>query len=137
MKTKWVLFSVLVLSLFAWILCQTTSETVDIPINIQGNVVQEITAFGLDVVFDPNVYEFQSITNGSLTQDWGNVDGNIVEAGRLRIGGYAGSGTAIIGNVDGTLAVVMLSISSNVVLENFVDDIKNMEAESTAVVFIQ
>lgn len=134
---RWVLFLAVFVAMFSiWLFCQPT-DIIDVPIAIKGNVVQGVQAFGLDLVFNPAVYEYQSIERGSLTQDWAQVDGNLVEPGRVRIGGYYGSGTVVTGSVDGTMAVVRLRfINGEVALENFVDDIRNMELESTAVVSI-
>lgn len=122
--------------LCVWLFCQPTT-VIDVPITIKGNIVQEVQTFGLDVVFDPNVYEYQGTEKGSLTQDWAQVDGNVIEPGRARVGGYYGSGTVITGNVDGSLAVVKFKfVNSEITLENFVDDIRNMEQASTAVVSV-
>lgn len=134
---KGVMYSGIFLAMLCvWLFCQP-ANVIDIPIVIKGNIVQEVQTFGLDLVFNPAVYEYQSIERGSLTHDWAQVDANVVGPGRVRIGGYYGSGTVVTGSIDGTLAVVKLRfINGEIVLENFVDDIRNMEQTSTAVVSI-
>lgn len=134
---KWAIYSgILITMLVVWLFCQP-ANVIDVPIIIKGNIMQAVQTFGLDVIFDSNIYEYQSTEKGNLTQDWDTVAGNVIEPGRVRVGGYYGSGTVITGNVDGSLAVVRLKfVDSEITLENFVDDIKNMEPESTAVVYI-
>lgn len=120
-----------------WVIsqCQIADNPIDIPIRIEGKTYQQIQSFGLDIVFDPAVYEYLSIEKGNLTQTWQAIDGNIIEPGRLRIGGYLGDGQGITGDVNGTLAIVKFKVISDFKLENYVDDIKNMEPDS-AIVFV-
>jgi len=84
--------------------CNPSSASVDtivnVPISITGNE-NEIKVFGLELTFDPNMFEFQSVEKGSLTGSWAAVAGNETTSGTLKIGGFLGAGTSIPTGSDG------------------------------------
>ena len=120
-----------------WIACNPSSggagTQVSIPISIDGNL-QEISTFGMELTFDSNLFEFQSVSAGNLTGGgwtvgWGGSGGVIT------IGGYAGAANPIpIGRV-GSIAIVRLRVTgtgfsngqqSQVTIRNYSDDISGM-----------
>jgi len=70
-----------------------TDTIVSVPITISGNN-KEIKVFGLELTFDSSVFEFQSVSKGSLTGNWAAVDGNETQAGTVKVVGFAGSGSS-------------------------------------------
>lgn len=89
-----------------------TGTTVTIPIDIKGNT-SEISSFGLNMNFDPTMFDYQSVTvaNGSLTGNW-TVGGNADSLGNITIGGYAGMGSIPIGS-QGSIAIVTIRVTCN------------------------
>lgn len=72
----------------------TGGDDIHIPVNIANNDNQ-ICDFTFDFVFDPSVFEFKEIEKSAATQDWATMDWTQVESGKIRIKGFAGSGTCI------------------------------------------
>jgi len=118
--------------------CDPTSGgagiTVTIPISIVGNS-QEISAFGLELVYDSSLFEFQSVSAGNLTGNWSAVDGNAIIPGIARIGGFTGASGAISQWSLGSIAVVKLKVTgtgwssgqqSQICIQNCIDDIAVM-----------
>jgi len=120
-----------------------TDTIVSIPISISGNQ-NEIKVFGLDLTFDSSMFEFQSVSKGSLTGDWAAVDGNETQAGTVKIGGFAGSGKTIGIGSSGTIAVVKLKVicsscsdeqQTQININNYTDDISGMSPEPATTKF--
>jgi len=114
-----------------------TGTIVSIPVTISGNQ-KEIKVFGLELTFDSSMFEFQSVSKGSLTGDWAAVDGNETQSGIIKIGGFAGSGSTIAIGSSGTIAVVKLKVicsscsngrQSQLNINNYADDIAGMTPE--------
>ncbi|MBN1999207.1 S8 family serine peptidase, partial [candidate division KSB1 bacterium] len=61
-----------------------------------------VDAFGFDVVYDADHLQLSAVEKGDLTQDWIQFQGQEVEAGRIRIGGF--NMNAIESDVSGALA---------------------------------
>jgi len=112
-----------------------TGTVVDFPITILGNT-NEIKAFGLEVTFDATMFELVSVSKGSLTGNWAQVTGNVVSAGRVRIGAWAGDPSfAVRVGSSGSIALLKLRVTcsgcsdgrqSQVCMSNFTDDIVGM-----------
>jgi len=119
-----------------------TNTIVSISILIKGNL-QDITVFGLDMTFDPNIFQFQSVGKGTLTGNWAAVDGNEISSGTLKIGGFAGSASPISKGSTGSIAIVKLKVistaSSNkqtqICIKNYIDHISGMSPSTTCTTF--
>jgi len=120
-----------------------TDTIVSIPITINGNQ-NELKVFGLELTFDSSMFEFQSVSKGSLTGDWAAVDGNETQAGTVKIGGFAGSGKTIGTGSNGTIAVVKLKViciscsngqQTQLNINNYTDDISGMTPEPATTKF--
>ena len=113
-----------------------TGAVIDVPITILGNT-QLIKAFGLEVTYDATMFDFVSVSKGSLTGNWGTVIGTVVSPGRVRIGGYVGDPSfAIPVGSSGSIVILKLKVTcsacndgkqSQVCIENFTDDIVGMK----------
>jgi hypothetical protein len=119
-----------------------TGTIVSIPISILGNT-SEISTFGLEMHFDANMFEFQSVSSGSLTGNWGAVSGNETSSGTITIGGVPFSGTPISIGSSGSIAVVKFRVTgssynngdtSQVTINNLVD-ISGMTVSPSSVTF--
>jgi len=120
-----------------------TDTIVSIPITISGNN-KEIKVFGLELTFDSNIFEFQSVSKGSLTGDWAAVDGKETQAGIVKVGGFAGSGSTIATGSSGTIAIVKLKVictscsngqQTQLSINNYADDISTMTPEPATTKF--
>lgn len=97
---------------------------------------QEVRVFGLELTFDPQMFQFQNVGNGNLTANWAAVDGNEISSGTLRIGGFVGGGTTVAANSQGTLAIVRLKVTgasygngqqSQICIRQYTDDIASYQ----------
>jgi hypothetical protein len=114
-----------------------------VPISIDGNLV-EISTFGLELTFDSNLFQYIGTSKGNLTGSWATVDGNASGAGRITIGGFAGSASPIpVGRV-GTIAVVTLRVTgtgfsdgqtSQLSIRSYSDDISGMRPLPSSTTF--
>jgi len=120
-----------------------TGTIVTIPISIFGNT-SEIETFGLDLHFDTNMFEFQSVSKSTLTNNWGLLNGNEYSPGIIRIGGAAFSGTPIAIGSSGSIAVVTLKVTcsscitgdaSQITIDGFTDDISLMTVSPSSGTF--
>lgn len=119
-----------------------TNTVVSFPISIKGNL-NEISVFGLDLTFDPSIFEFHSISKGTLTGAWIGVDGNEISPGTLKIGGFAGSANPIPVASIGSIVIVKLKVISTasqntqtkVWIQNYIDDIQGLTPSSTSTTF--
>jgi len=68
-----------------------TGTIVAITIAIIGNL-QQIEAFGMDLSFDPAIFQYQDMSRGNLTGDWAEVNGNVTTPGLLIVGGFKRAG---------------------------------------------
>jgi Viral BACON domain/Cohesin domain len=120
-----------------------TGTTVSVPISIDGNL-QAISTFGLELTFDANLFDYVRTSKGSLTGNWATVDGNLSGAGRVTLGGFAGSANAIpVGSV-GTIVVVTLKVTgtgfsdgqqSQLKIQSYSDDIAGMKPQPASTTF--
>jgi len=130
-----------------WISCNPSSGKTDtlvtIPISIRGNA-QEINVFGLELVFDSNMFQFQRVDKGNLTSSWAAADGNETSAGVVQIGGFKGGGGIVLKGSTGTIAVVTLKVTgtsyadntqSQISIRSYTDDIAGMEPQPATAIF--
>lgn len=122
-----------------WPSCSPNSgskgTTVRVSIRISGNL-NEIKVFGLELHFDPQMFQYQGTSSGNLTGGWASVAGNEISSGMVRVGGFAGSASAIPVGSQGTIAVVTLRVtgdaygnghSSELSISDLKDDIVGMK----------
>ncbi len=116
---------------------------VTVSIIIRGNT-KEIRVFGMDAAFDANMFEFQGVVKGDITESWANVDGNELNPGELRIGGYMGSGSPVPAKGAGKLAEFKFKVTghnyangqqSQVSIKQYTDDIAGFTPEPASVTF--
>lgn len=115
--------------------------TVDVA--IAGNT-QEVRVFGLEMSFDSQMFEFQSVAAGGLTSDWAAVDGNEASPGILRIGGFVGGGSPIAANNAGSLAAIKLKVTgsnygngqqASLCIQQYTDDIASFQPTPACTTF--
>jgi hypothetical protein len=119
-----------------------TGTIVSFPVKIRGNLTK-ISVFGLDMTFDSSIFQFHSTVKGSLTGGWAAVDGNEISPGTIKIGGFAGSASAIPAGSEGTIVIVKLKVISTasankqtkVWIQNYIDDIQGLTPSSTSTNF--
>jgi hypothetical protein len=91
-----------------------------------------VDAFGVNVNYDPNHLQFESIEKGDLTAEWIQVGGDLSETGVITLGGFHTASIAQQSN--GSLAKINFTILaecapcdvSHITLTNPVDDLKNI-----------
>jgi len=117
--------------------------TITVSILIAGNT-KEMRVFGLDVSFDPKMFQFQEVQSGNLTGSWAAVDGNEVNPGSLKVGGFLGAGTPIAAASQGTLAVIKFKVTGNeygngqqsqVCTQQYTDDLTGFKADTACASF--
>jgi len=116
---------------------------VSIPVSIRGNQ-NEIKVFGLELHFDTNMFQFQSVSSSNLTSSWAAVDGNEISSGVIKVGGFAGSGNAIAVGSEGKIAIIRLKVTgdsysngkqSELRIETYTDAIAGMKPEPAKTTF--
>jgi Cohesin domain len=119
------------------------NEVISISVVIKNNTNQ-VRVFGLDMAFDSRMFQFQEVRKGTLTGNWGEVDGNAVAAGTLRIGGFAGGGSAVPAKSEGSLAEIRLKVTgggysngqqSQVCIKQYTDDLAGFQPSSACSTF--
>ena len=115
----------------------TTGNIIKISIDISNNT-QEIDAFGLDFIYDSNLFTLKSIKKGSLTSDWSILGWDELPPGTITIGAAAGGGQAIYEDSKGTLVRIWLKVKcdsltavteSVVGVQNYEDGIEDFSPE--------
>lgn len=130
-----------------WISCNPSSASpdsvIDVQVGIDGNQT-EIQVFGLDLYFDPNMFDYQGCVGGSLTGSWAAVAGNEISSGVVRAGGFAGAAPAIPVGSQGTIAVIKLKVTggsypngqqSQLEATNYTDHISGMTPDPARTTF--
>ena len=99
-----------------WISCSPNSAAkgtiVEVPVSIKGNQ-NEIKVFGLELHFDPNMFQYHRTTSSNLTSGWAAVDGNEISSGVIKVGGFAGSASGIPVGSKGGIAVIKLKVTGD------------------------
>ncbi len=120
-----------------------TDTVVTVTISVKANN-KEIKVFGLDLTFEAKMFSLQWVEKGDLTSSWAAVDGNEIESGMVRIGGFTGSGVPIPVNKDGSIAKVKFKVTgsslndgavSQLCVKNYTDDIAGLKPEPACVQF--
>lgn len=97
--------------------------TVSLAFDIDDVTGEGVTAFQFDVLFDSAILEVTGIsTEGTLSSQFASVDGEAIEEGRYRVGGFGidpleGEGTLVVVNANvlaaGTSALNLEDVSFN------------------------
>jgi len=130
-----------------WISCSPASAAkgtiVSIPVSIRGNR-NEIQVFGLELHFDPNMFQYSGTSSGNLTGSWAAVDGNEISSGVIKVGGFAGSASAIPVGSEGRIAIIKLRVTgdsygngkqSELRIDTYTDAIQGMTPEPAKTTF--
>jgi len=127
--------------------CNPVSGGVDTILMVAVVIAQnsrEIRVFGLEMSFDPRIFQFQGVAGGNLTGSWTAVDGNEVSPGTVRIGGFAGGGNPIARDSQGALALIQLKVTatdygnnqqSQICLNHYTDDLAVFQPAPACAVF--
>ena len=116
---------------------------VDLKISIMGNS-KEIKSFGLEMTFDPAVFQYQSTNKSDITASWATVDGNETSPGKVIIGGFMGSGIPVPAGSSGSLAIIKIKViydgnddgfSRQISIKNYIDDIGGMKSALSSTTF--
>jgi len=120
-----------------------TGTTVTIPVVINGNI-NEIRAFGLELTYDTTMFEYQNVSKGDLTADWGVVDGNEISSGTVIIGVLAAQADSISAGGVGSIVNVTLKVTcsgcingqqSQICIQNYTDGIAGMTPQPSCAIF--
>ena len=118
-----------------------TDTIVTITVFIKGNTSPIASAFGLNLSFDPAVFQYQSTSKGTLTSIWAAVDGG-ASGGTVTVGGFRGAGNVISTGSEGSIAVVRFkvihsggSLSRTFTMTNPIDDLSGMTIRPGSVLF--
>ena len=120
-----------------------TGTVVDLRISIAGNS-KELKSFGLEMNFDPAVFQYQSTHKSDLTASWATVDGNESSPGKLILGGFMGSGNPVPAGTSGSLATIKMKViyngnddgfSREISIKNYIDDIGGMKPDPSSTTF--
>jgi hypothetical protein len=120
-----------------------TGTSVTFPVAIKGNT-NEIRAFGLELTYDPDMFEYQSVSKGDLTADWGVVDGNEINSGTVIIAVIAAQAEPISEGGVGSIINVSLKVTcsgcingqqSQICIQDYTDDIAGITPQPTCAIF--
>jgi hypothetical protein len=126
--------------------CNPTSGgpdmTIDVAVLIAENS-EQVRVFGLEMSFDPQLFQYQEVASGNLTGSWTAVDANEVSPGILRIGGFAGGGSAISVGSQGALVLIRLKVAatnsssqqSQICANHFTDDLSSFQPAPACTTF--
>ncbi len=105
---------------------------------------REVRVFGLEMSFDPKIFQYQEIISGNLTGGWTAVDANEISPGTLRVGGFSGGGSVVPKDSQGALAVVQLKVTSanpssntgsQICVNHFTDDLSEFQPAPACTTF--
>lgn len=120
-----------------------TGTVLDITISCVGNS-KELKAFGLEMTYDPAIFQYESTGRSDLTGSWAFVDGNEISSGKLIIGGFVGSGNPVPAGSSGSLAIIKIKViydgnddgfSREISIKNYLDDIGGMKPDPSSATF--
>lgn len=90
----------------------TYNDQITVDVNLSNNQCT-MSAFGFDLNFDAAMFTFLGIESlGTLIADWSMLDGNEINPGQVRIGGYSGMGTEISASTNGCLIKVRFQVTA-------------------------
>ncbi len=120
-----------------------TGTVLDITISCVENS-KELKTFGLEMTYDPAIFQYESTGNGDLTGSWASVDGNEISSGTLIIGGFTGSGNPVVAGSNGSLAIIKIKaiysgsdtrFTRQISINKYLDDIADMSPIPTSATF--
>jgi len=90
----------------------TTNNVITVNVNLSGNTCA-MSSFGFDLYYDDAMFTYQGIeADGTMISDWSMLDGNEINPGQVRIGGYSGMGTEISDSQSGCLIKVNFLVAA-------------------------
>jgi hypothetical protein len=110
-----------------------TGTAVIVTISIRGNT-SVIDAFGLDLTYPGDMFQYVSYSRGTLTGGFASVAANSPSAGLVKIGGFGGTSSIPVGS-SGSLIVIRLNVTCSgctdgrqgqILMQNLTDDISGM-----------
>jgi hypothetical protein len=120
-----------------------TGTVLDITISCVGNS-KELKTFGLEMTYDPAVFQYESTGKGGLTGSWAFVDGNEISSGKLILGGFMGSGNPVVAGSNGSLAIIKIKViysgsdsgfTRQISINKYLDDIADMSPMPASTTF--
>jgi hypothetical protein len=120
-----------------------TDAEVTVTLSIKANN-KEIKVFGFDLTFETKMFTLLSVGKGDLTSSWAAVDGNEIESGKVRIGGFTGSGSPLPVNSDGSFVKIKFKVTggnsndgtqSQLCAKDYSDDISGLIPEPACAQF--
>lgn len=87
------------------------SGTVSYAVQVDGGP-SEISAFGLDINFDPAVLTYKGWEKGDLTGSFTQVGANNIDEDTVRVGGFSVDGSVPAG-ATGSLAIIQFEATGN------------------------
>jgi len=112
---------------------EAPNSSIAIHIDLEGND-RQIDAFGLELLYDPNILVYKEVKPSILTENPNFFGGSVVSTGTLRIGWFRA--TAISTDSTGSSVDVIFDVkpdatgSCNLTLSNLKDDIKTAGTKS-------
>ena len=120
-----------------------TGTVLDVTIFCAGNS-KELKTFGLEMTYDPAIFQYESTRKGGLTGSWASVDGNEISSGKLIIGGFTGSGNPVVAGSNGSLVIIKIKViysgnesgfTRQISINKYLDDIVGMSPMPTSTTF--
>jgi len=114
----------------------TYNDVIEAHITISNNQCV-MSSLGFDLFYDASMFSYIGLdTLNCLTADWSMLDGNEINPGQVRIGGYSGSGTNIPSAQNGIIVKVKFQVicrcdvcsdgqQSSISINSFQDDLSS------------
>jgi hypothetical protein len=114
--------------------CAPKEQEVTFSVSV-SNAPNDVVAFGIDILFDPTVLDFQGFEKGTLIQNGFSLfDVNEVSAGRLRVGGLEFGNNKIKTGSSGILVKLTFLVIdekyAKMIPADLKDDVKNWTIEN-------
>jgi hypothetical protein len=120
-----------------------TGDEVELVIGIIRNAAG-IGAFGLDIAFPTSIFTYLGVQKGGLTENWSYVNAGQIDPDRIRVGGFAGTGSQIAPGREGTLAILRFKVTcgsckdgtaARICISSFVDGFAGMNGLNSCALF--
>lgn len=111
-----------------WLLPETGSLGDVVDVGLYVKVAEPVTAFGLEVLFNPEEMAFANIQRGSLTATWHALGWHEVEPGRVILGGYMGAAAKMREKTEGTMLILQIRLrtpQTSICIAKYVDGLRD------------